>query len=86
MGKASWPFPCNRTNRVNAGLTRSTRMSFDHHSTNKMAATECGKQFSWTAKLVENLIKSLSDFKTRMEFTNKDFNGDKPLQYEEIRK
>ena len=51
-----------------------------------MAATESGKKFSWTAKLVENLIKSLSDFKTRMEFMNRDFNGDKPRQYEEIRK
>ena len=30
--------------------------------------------------------KSLSDFKTRMEFMNKDFNADKPRQYEEIRK
>ena len=51
-----------------------------------MAAIESGKKFSWTAKLVENLIKSLSDFKTRMEFMNKYFNGDKPRQYEEIRK
>ena len=75
-GQASWPFPFNRTNRVNAGLTHSTRMRFEHHSTNKMVATESGKKFSWTAKLVENLIKSLSDFKTRMKFMNKDFNGD----------
>ena len=51
-----------------------------------MAATESGKKFSLTAKLVEKLIKSLSDLKTRMEFMNKDFNGDKPRQYEEIRK
>ena len=85
-GQASWPFPCNRTNRVNAGLTRSTRMRFDNHSTNKMAAIQSGKKLSWTAKLVENLIKSLSDFETRMEFMNKYFNGDKPRQYEEIRK
>ena len=44
------------------------------------------KKFLWTSDLIDNLIKSLSDFKTRMEFMNKDFNADKPRQYEEIRK
>ena len=101
-GQASWPFPCNRSNRVNTGstfpynrscrvntgLTRCTRMRFDHHSSYKMAAaaSASAKKFSWTSELVENLIKSLSNFKTRMEFMNKDFNGDKPRQYEEVRK
>ena len=30
--------------------------------------------------------KSLSDYKTRMEFVNKDFNADESRQYDEIRR
>ena len=51
-----------------------------------MAAAASMKMFSWTSELIETLINSLSNYKIRMEFMNKDFNGDKPFQYEEIRK
>ena len=51
-----------------------------------MAAAASAKKFSWTSQLIDNLIKSLSNYKIRMEFMNKDFNGDKSRQYEEIRK
>ena len=51
-----------------------------------MAAAAGTKKFSWTSELIDNLIKSLSNYKIRMEFMNKEFNGDKPRQYEEIRK
>ena len=44
------------------------------------------EKFLRTSDLIENLIKSLSDYKTRMEFMNKDFNADKPRQYEETRR
>ena len=36
--------------------------------------------------LAEDLLKAPSNFKTVMEFQNKDFNVDKPPQYEEERK
>ena len=36
--------------------------------------------------LAEDLLKAPSNFKTVMEFHNKDFNVDKPPQYEEARK
>ena len=34
----------------------------------------------------EDLLKALSNFKMAMEFQNKDFNADKPHQYEVVRK
>ena len=35
--------------------------------------------------LAEDLLKALGNFTTVMEFQNKDFNADKPRQYEEVR-
>jgi len=61
-------------------------MSFRYHPLDKMAVSVGAKKFLWTSDLIENLIKCLSDYKTRMEFMNKDFNADKPRQYEEIRR
>ena len=37
-------------------------------------------------RLVEDLLAAPSNFKTIMEFQNKDFNADKPRQYKEVRK
>ena len=64
------------------------RMSFRYHPLDKMAVSAGvgAKKFLWTSDLIGNLIKCLSDYKTRMEFMNKDFNADKPRQYEEIRR
>ena len=44
------------------------------------------KQFRWTDKMVSQLIECLAAYKSRMEYQNKDFNADKPVQYKEIRR
>ena len=36
--------------------------------------------------MIKDLLGSLSEFKTTMEFNNYDFNVDKPRQYEEVRR
>ena len=35
---------------------------------------------------VENLIRCSTNYKAKMEFSNKEFNADKAQQYEEVRK
>ena len=50
------------------------------------AGTDSNTEFKWSDDLVEDLLKALSNFKTVMEFQNKDFNADKPRQYEEVHK
>ena len=35
---------------------------------------------------VENLIRRSTNYKAKMEFSNKEFNADKAQQYEEVRK
>ena len=42
------------------------------------------QKFKWTDDILKALIDSLQDYKVRM-FCNRDFNGDKPKQYEEVR-
>ena len=42
------------------------------------------EKFKWTPELVDQLITSLKEYKVFMSFKNKDFNADKPKQYEEI--
>ena len=39
-------------------------------------------KFKWSDKLVNDLLNALSNFKSTMDFKSKDFNGDKPRQYE----
>ena len=36
-------------------------------------------KFKWTNEMVQDLLDSLSEFKSIMEFNNFDFNADKPL-------
>ena len=36
--------------------------------------------------MVGNLIECLKDYKVRMEFKGLDFDGDRPVQYKEVRK
>ena len=43
-------------------------------------------KFKWSDKLVNDLLNTLSNFKSTVEFKSKDFNADKPRQYEEVRK
>ena len=43
-------------------------------------------QIKWSDNLDEDLLKALSNFKTVIEFSNKDFNTDKPRQYKKVRK
>ena len=43
-------------------------------------------KFNWSANLVEDLLKALSNFKPVGEFQNTDFKVDKPRQYEEVLK
>ena len=59
------------------------------NNTSKHAAAagkDSNTKFKWSDDLFEDLLKALSNFKTVMEFQNKDFNADKPHQYEEVRK
>ena len=42
------------------------------------AGTDSNSKFKWSDDLVENLLKAPSNFKTVIEFQNKDFNADKP--------
>ena len=54
-----------------------TKMAYDH---------EHVEESKWSDKLVNDLLNALSNFKSTMEFKSKDFNADKPRQYEEVRK
>ena len=64
------------------------RFSYGQQYTNKMAAdNQCGrKSFRWSDEMIENLVKSLVDYKTQMTYRGLDFDGDKPLLYTEVRK
>ena len=46
---------------------------------------ENANKFKWTDELVEDLLKCLGQYNTTIEFKGKDFNADKPSQYEEVR-
>ena len=48
------------------------------------ADTDCNTKFKWSEDLDEDSLKTLSNFKTVMEFQNKDFNADKPRQHKEV--
>ena len=50
------------------------------------AGTDSSTKFKWSKELAEDLLKAFSNFKAVMEFQNKDFNVDKPRQYEEVTK
>ena len=50
------------------------------------AGADSNTKFKWSDDLAEELLKALNNFKTVMEFQNKYFSGDKPRQYEEVRK
>ena len=39
------------------------------------------KPFRWNTDMVTNLITCLESFKTKMEYKNVDFDGDRPVQY-----
>lgn len=43
-------------------------------------------KFKWSDELVDDLLNCIGEFKTSMEYKGKDFNSDKPRQYEEVRK
>ena len=42
------------------------------------AGTDANTKFIWSDDIVEDLFKALSNFKTVMEFQNKDLNVGKP--------
>ena len=51
------------------------------------ADNHCGqKSFRWSDKMIENIVKSLVDYKTQMTYRGLDFNSDKPLLYTDVRK
>ena len=64
------------------------RFSYSQQYTNKMAAnSQCGrKSVRWSDEMIENLVKSLVDYKTQMTYRGLDFDSDKPLLYTEVRK
>ena len=43
------------------------------------------KQFRWDSEMAENLITCLQSFKSKMEYENVDFDGDRPAQYSWLR-
>ena len=43
------------------------------------------KPFRWNTDMVTNLITCLESFKTKMEYKNVDFDGDRPVQYTALR-
>ena len=54
------------------------------NNTNKHVAaegTDSNKKFKWLDDLFEDLLKALINFKTVMEFQNKDFNTDNMFTY-----
>ena len=46
---------------------------------------ENANKFKWTDELVEDLLKCLGQYQTTIEFKGKNFNAEKPRQYEEVR-
>ena len=44
------------------------------------------KQFKWTSEMIGDLLTCLKAFKAKMEFQGLDFDGDRTVQYKEIRK
>ena len=44
------------------------------------------KQFKWTSEMVSDLLICLKGYKTKMEFQGLDFDGDRPAQYQHVRK
>ena len=66
----------------------SMKSRVTNNTSDRVAATGTDSNiiFKWSDDLIEDLLKALSSFKTVMEFQNKDFNGDKPCQYEKVRK
>ena len=48
---------------------------------------DCKQRFVWDKdEKVDNLICCFANYKSQMEFSNKDFNADKVKMYEEVRK
>ena len=43
-------------------------------------------RFAWSIKMIENMLESLYEYKTQMDYQNADFNADKAKQYEAVRK
>eukprot|EP00794_Sanderia_malayensis_P014422 gene14422-biopygen11518 len=43
------------------------------------------KQFRWSTEMVECLIAAISSYKSKMEYRNLDFDGDRPAQYTQLR-
>ncbi|XP_057291461.1 uncharacterized protein LOC130614081 [Hydractinia symbiolongicarpus] len=61
------------------------RIAIQNRRKTIMASEAADKKFKWISELVEQLINSLKEYKVNMTFNNRDFNADKPKQYEEIR-
>jgi hypothetical protein len=70
-------------------LTKISRNAVALHVTiASMAATNSEKKrknFRWNSDMIEVLIDSLMEYKTQMSYKGIDFDGDKPMQYKEIR-
>ena len=55
-------------------------------SSNQAKESEKTKQFRWMDKMESQLIECLAAYKSRMEYQNKDFDAERPVQYKEIRR
>ena len=52
----------------------------------KMLSTGEKQQFTWISKIVDDLIRSLENFKAFMEFKGKYFDGDRQSQQTVLQK
>ena len=43
------------------------------------------ENFRWNMEMIEQLVKFLQAYKSKMEYQNLDFDGDRPAQYKELR-
>ena len=58
-------------------------VDFANMNTSNNNTVTASTRFRWDKEQkVENLIRCLANYKTKMEFSNKDFNADKVQQYE----
>ena len=75
MSAVGW-FHCNKIQIRKISMKNKTANNTSEH----VAAAGIGSntKFNWSANLVEDLLKALSNFKPVVEFQNTDFKVDKP--------
>jgi hypothetical protein len=60
--------------------------SNNKNSSNKSGANTSQTRFQWSVEMVKDMLDSLYEYKTQMDYKNADFNADKAKQYQAVRK